>query len=229
MKARRYGTATVLLLLLLVGLATPGRAQVVRPQELNVQYNRAETAWKSGASVLEAKARVDRVLRELPDDVDALKLRAQVLMAMGRAAEALDDARRAAALNPEDGEAHLILSEAARLAGDQPLALQALDAAAERKLDGPAFHVRLSWNAALLGQLDLALSFARIALAADEHNAPAYYQLARVFIQKAQPDDAAAILARGLRNTVLDPSAIQKDTLLVRVAGHEALQDLMRR
>lgn len=214
---------------LLASLAGPVAAQVVRPQELTAQFNRAETAWKSGASVLEAKARVDRVLRELPNDVAALKLRAQVLMALDRPEEALHDAIRSVQLAPEDGEAHLVLCEAARLSGQQDLARKALDDAAERVLDDAAFHIRLSWNAALLDELDKAEAFARVALGLDARAAPAYYQLARVFVQQDKPDDAAAVLARGLRNMMLDPVAIQKDSLLARVADHALLHDLMRR
>lgn len=215
---------------LLAGLAAgPVQAQVVRSAELNVQYHRAETAWKSGASMLEAKARIDRVLKELPDDVAARKLRAQVLMALERPAEALVDARRAAQLDPGDGEARLILAEAARLLGDTALARAALDAAAERVLEDAAIHLRLSWNAALLGQLDKAEAYARIALALDARAAPAYYQLARVFLQQEQPDAAAAILARGLKQSILDPNALQRDTLLSRLVTHPALQDYLRK
>lgn len=224
------GVACVLLLLLAIGLSTgSARAQGVRPPELNVQYHRAETAWRSGASVLEAKARVDRVLKELPNDVAALKLRAQVLAAMGREGEAMRDAERAVMLAPGDGEAHLILSEVARMNGDNGRALKALDAAAERVLEDAAFHIRLSWNAAMLGQLDKAEAFARIALALDGRRPAAYYQLARVFVQKKQNDDAAAILARGLRNAVLDPVAIVQDSMLADLADHAALSGLMKK
>lgn len=220
----------LLVMLLLIGslVTTPSSAQESRPPELDVQFNRAETAWKSGASVLEAKARVDRVLSSIPDDGEARKLRAQILMAMDRPHEALYDARQAVKLQPQDGEAYLILSEAARFNGDYHLAIEALDAAAERVLEDADFHIRLSWNAALLGQLDRAEAFARIALALDSTKAAAYYQLARVFIQKDQSGDAASILEKGLRNNLLDPTAIQKDTVLVRVAGHENLQELLR-
>ena len=111
-----------MLLLLLLGCVPVAQAQVTRTQDLRVQYYRAETAWKSGASVLEVKARVDRVLKELPDDVEALKLRTRALLHMGRDAEALVDAQRAVALHPTDGEAQLLLSEAARRNGDVLLA-----------------------------------------------------------------------------------------------------------
>lgn len=207
---------------------TASMAQDRRPPELDVQFNRAETAWKSGASVLEAKARVDRVLNVIPDDGEARKLRAQILMAMERPEEALFDARQAVKLQPQDGEAYLILSEAARFNGNHHLAVEALDAAAERVLEDADFHIRLSWNAALLGQFDRAEAFARIALALDSTKAAAYYQLARVFVQKNQADDAAAILEKGLRSNFLDPVAIRKDTVLTRVAGHGTLMELLK-
>ncbi len=219
----------IVLLLLFGSLCTePSTAQERRPPELDVQFNRAETAWKSGASVLEAKARVDRVLNQIPDDGEARKLRAQILMALDRPEEALFDARQAVKLQPQDGEAYLILSEAARFNGDRYLAIEALDAAAERVLEDADFHIRLSWNAALLGQLDRAEAYARIAHALDSTKAAAYYQLARVFVQKDQPSDAASILEKGLRSNLLDPNAIRQDTVLLRVAGHERLQGLLR-
>lgn len=208
--------------------AAPLKAQDRRPPDLDVQFHRAETAWKSGASVLEAKARVDRVLGERPDDGEARKLRAQILMAMDRRHEALFDAQEAVKIRPEDGEAYLILSEAARLNGHHHLAVDALDAAAERVLEDAGFHIRLSWNATILGQLDRAEAFARIALALDASKAEAYYQLARVFIRKDQADAAASILEKGLRSELLDPNAIRNDTILTHVIAHESLQELLK-
>lgn len=203
-------------------------AQDRRPPELDVEFHRAEKAWRSGASVLEAKIRVDRVLDELPADPEARKLRAQILMSMDRYEEALTDARQAVQLRPQDGEAYLVLSEAARMNDDEHLAINALDAAAERVLEDADFHIRLSWNASLLGQLDRAEAYARIALALGPTRAPAYYQLARVFVRKEQIDDAAAILSRGLRQDLLDPATIQNDSVLTKISGHDALAGLMR-
>lgn len=217
------------LVLLFAGAAAyQAEAQDRRPPELDVQFHRAEKAWRSGASVLEAKARVDRVLKERPADSEARKLRAQILMSMNRHEEALSDAQKAVQLRPQDGEAYLVLSEAARMNGDEHLAIEALDAAAERIMEDADFHIRLSWNASLLGQLDRAEAFARIALALGPTRAPAYYQLARVFVRKNQMDDAAAILARGLRHDLLDPATIQSDSILTRIVGHEALAGQFR-
>lgn len=215
-------------LLLSGGMGSAASAQDLRPPELDMQFHRAETAWKSGASVLEAKARVDRVLNERPNDAEALKLRAQILMSMDRYQEALRDAKQSVQLAHRDAEAYLVLSEAARLAGDTHLAIESLDAAAERVMEDAEFHIRLSWNAALLGQLERSEAYARIALALDPERAPAYYQLARIFVRKEQLDDAVAILARGLRQELLDPAVIQSDTLLTQVAAHSALTGLLK-
>lgn len=224
----RLSVVWALVLLFASTVLLEGSAQDRRPPELDVEFHRAEKAWRSGASVLEAKIRVDRVLDELPADPEARKLRAQILMSMDRFEEALSDAREAVQLRPQDGEAYLVLSEAARMNGDEHLAINALDAAAERVLEDADFHIRLSWNASLLGQLDRAEAYARIALALGPTRAPAYYQLARVFVRKEQMDDAAAILSRGLRQDLLDPATIQNDSVLTQISGHDALAGLMR-
>ena len=204
-------------------------AQTVRTPELERQLHRAEVAWRSGAGILEAKARVDHVIEALPEDAAARKLRAQVLLAMGRPVDALVDAREAVQLAPDDGEAHLVHSEAARLCGHDAEARAALDAAAERILDGAALHLRLSWNAAALGQLGKAESFARIALALDPQAAEAYYQLGRVFVLRGAADDAAQILHQGLERALLVPARIVADTTLVRLRHHPTLASYLQR
>ena len=229
MRNRPWLNMMVLVAALLAGLPTWAQAQGVRPPELNVQYHRAETAWKSGASVLEVKARVDRVLEALPNDVEALKLRAQALLKMNRHEEALTDARRAVRLRPKDGEAHLILCETARLNGDAERAERALDAASALALDDAALHIRLSWNAVLLGKLDKAESFARVAMASDPDEAAAYYQLARVFVLKQQPEAAATVLLNGLNASLLDPVAITADTVLIHVVDHPDLRSRLEK
>lgn len=219
------------LVVLLVASMSAGEAvvaQSLRTPDLNAQYHRAETAWRSGGSLLEAKARVDRVLRELPDDVEARKLRAQVLLALGHPREAMMDARHAAQVRPQDGEAHLLVAEAARLCGERRVAREMLDEAGRLVLDDADLHVRLSWSAQQLGQLHKAEAFARTAHALDPSNPAAFYQLARVFIVQGRSDDAAAILRRGLQQHLLTPAAVAADTLLAPLADHEALHDLMR-
>lgn len=229
MNRRRVSLRTVagMMLLWLGGLAAPAHGQIVRSPELSMQFHRAETAWRSGTSLLEAKARVDRVLDALPDDVEARKLRAEVLLAMNRPSDALRDAQAATALDSKDGEAQIILSEAARLSGHRALAVKALDAAAERIVDDGPLHLRLSWNAMELGELDKAEAFARIALALQPEAPAAYQQLARVFILQNKDDDAAEILARGLRSAVVPIDMIKKDSVLSRVLHNPRLSSFV--
>lgn len=210
-------------LLWLGSSAIPVQGQIVRSPELNMQFHRAEAAFKSGTSLLEAKARVDRVLEDLPDDIEARKLRAEVFIAMGRPKDALVDARRAAQLAPGDGEAHLLVSEAARLSGDYELAIQAMDDAAEHAPDDAPLHVRLSWNAMEIGQLEKAEAFARIALALRPNDAAAYQQLARAFILQDKHEAAAEILARGLRSAVIPLDAVRRDSVLSQLLAHPLL------
>ena len=219
---------TILLLMLGLAAASPTHAQI-RPPELDVQFHRAETAWRSGASMLEAKARIDRVLAALPDDVEALKLRTQVLLEMDRPAEALRDARRATVLAPRDAEAHLLVCESARRSDAPELAARALQEAAALVSDDAGLHVRLSWNAVLLGRLEEAESFARVALMAEPDGAAGRYQLARVFVLRQQPQAAVTLLAEGLRAELLDPIVIRADTVLVKVADEPGLRDLLDR
>jgi len=194
-----------------------------------MQFHRAEAAFKSGTSLLEAKARVDRVLEDLPDDIEARKLRAEVFIAMGRPKDALVDARRAAQLAPGDGEAHLLVSEAARLSGDYELAIQAMDDAAEHAPDDAPLHVRLSWNAMEIGQLEKAEAFARIALALRPNDAAAYQQLARAFILQDKHEAAAEILARGLRSAVIPLDAVRRDSVLSQLLAHPLLSPYTER
>jgi tetratricopeptide (TPR) repeat protein len=202
----------------------PLRAQrSVRPPELNVQFHRAETAWKSGNSLLEAKARIDRVIQALPDDVEARKLRAGILLSMGQPERALADARRATALGPEDGEAHLLLCEAAVRTEHDEQAVGSLHRAAELLLGRPDLHIRLSRCAVALGRLADAEAYARIALAGDERSAAAHLQLARVFVVSDQTEKAITVLDKGLTLKLLRPDQIRGDPELHVVANDPGL------
>ncbi|QXD14301.1 tetratricopeptide repeat protein [Rhodocaloribacter litoris] len=201
---------------------------MVRTPQLDAQYHRAEAAWKSGASLLEAKTRLDRVLEALPDDQPARKLRARVLLALDRPADALRDAEHAVRLDPDDGEAYTLLCEAARRSGNLARAEQALDAAARHVFDDADLHLRLSWNAVELERLDHAEAFARIALVQAPHKPAAYYQLARVFALQHRPGDAATVLAQGFRRDLLDPKHIREDAVLHPLATHPLLAPWMQ-
>ena len=225
LRSRGFVLGLILAFCLSAGSAA---AQPVRTPELNLDYHRAERAWRSGGSVLEAKARVDRVLAKIPDDVEALKLRSQVLMSLQRPQEAVLDARKATVLDDADWEAQLILAEAAHAAGQNDLALVALGRAAERVINDASSHVRMSWLAAELGRTAWAEAFARTALAQDETAPAAYYQLARVFLRQNRRNNAAEIIARGLRASLLDVEAMRGDPELSTLLSHPALSAFVR-
>ena len=214
--------ASFLVLFMIVGVA---HAQ--RPPALEVQFNRAESAWRTGASLHEAKARVDRVIRELPEDGEARKLRAQVLLALDRPEEALVDALKAVEKDSSDPEARVVLCETAIAAGEPALAHRELDAAAARTLDDPVLNMRLSATAIALGQLDRAENFAKLALELAPLSPQAHYQLARVLVRRSRNDEAVDVLERGLQKAAVDAEAILTDSLLQSLRGDPRLRELL--
>jgi predicted Zn-dependent protease len=185
--------------------------QIVRPPELRLQFHRAERAFRAGSSANEAKSRLDLVIAALPQDAEALMLRAKVLLELERPEAAFADAKLAAELQPESGEAHLLVCETARESGNVAEALLALERAAGLISAGPDLHIRLSQNAQLLGDLDQAEAYARLAHTQDETLPEAAYQLARVFLAKERPDAAAMIIASGLEAGVLSVAEVSQD------------------
>jgi len=216
----------VILLLLTMLLHSPAafaqrvqnaNVRPARPARLNVQFHRAETAWKSGSSLLEAKARIDRVLTELPMDAEARKLRAGIYLSMGAPGKSLEDALAAAELDSSDGEAQLLICESAVRIGDLETALLALDSSADLFLEQSTFHVRLSRCAVDLNKYDAAEAYARTALAGDSRNAETHLQLARVFILSDEYNKAVTVLNRAIESRILSSVVIRRDSVFAVV------------
>ncbi|NNE71581.1 MAG: tetratricopeptide repeat protein [Rhodothermales bacterium] len=215
-----------LLTILLIAFLLPegSQGQIVRPQELSLQYHRAERAFRTGSSLNEAKTRLDTVIRALPEDVEALMLRSQVLLALGRPEDAARDAQSAVALQPANGEAWLLLCETRRSAGAVAEAVTALERAGSLIDSGADLHIRLSYNAQMLGDLDQAEAFGRLALTQDRSPAGANVQLARVFQAKSRPDAAAVTLAGGLEKGILTARDVTADPELSSLRSRPELQ-----
>ena len=215
--------------LLLLVVMVPATTEIVaaqsvtRPRQLNEQLLRAQTALVSGSSLLEAKARVDRVVSELPEDAEARILRAEILLSMGRFEAATVDAREATRLQPSSGEAHLALAEASFETGDVATADLAMNRASQLLVDDGAAHVRLARLARGLNHHEQSVAFARIAVALTPTNSAAHYELARAFVVSANTDAAASVLASGLDGGLLTADVIQSDSILARVAKHASL------
>ncbi len=215
---RRISPVWPIGLILVATMAASGslaaHAQIVRPPKLNLQFHRAETAFKSGNSLLEAKARIDRVLRQLPRDPEALKLRASIFLSMNRPDDALKDAREAAIIDPLDGETNLILCESATRTSMTEEAVRALHRSAENLKADTDQHLRLSRCAARLGRFDEAQSYARIALAREERDPAIYVHLARLFVLSGDSTKAKSLLRKGLGERILVKDLVLQDTLL---------------
>ena len=205
----------VAILLLLTAL--PASAQEFRPPELNVQFHRARTAWSSGNSLLEAKARIDRVLEALPEDVEALKLRAAIELGLNRPDAALKDANRAAELAPENGEAHLLRCEAASRSGALSEAENALQLASNLFLQRIDHYVRLSACALSIDAFTRAESLARVAVAQDDSDPRGHIQLARVFLSSQRTDAARAVVDRMITSSMVSRMGVLADSQLARL------------
>ncbi|NND73192.1 MAG: hypothetical protein HKN43_16585 [Rhodothermales bacterium] len=191
--------------------------QNLRPKNLNAQYHRAETAWKSGSSLLEAKARVDQVIEALPNDQEALKLRARILLSLDRSEEAFTDAMKAANLYPNDAETYAIVCEAARKSGRREAAIHAMDQVSQLIIDDAHLQIQLSREAMALEQYDRAEAFARTAMVQAPNDPSTHIQMARIFAVQNKTDAAATILRNGIEAKVISRESVEADTLLARV------------
>lgn len=202
---------TLLVVFTVIGIQAPVQAQALQAADTKVQFHRARTAFESGNSLLEAKARIDRVLKLDPEDVEALKLRASILMGLDRKEDAIDDAIFAVSLAPKDGEAQLLLCETAYANGNQELAKKALKNATDVIAKQAGWLVRLSSCALALGDPQRAEALARIAVAANELEPKAHIQLARIFSRSGRTQDAISVLNKMVSNSLVSEKAIMQD------------------
>jgi len=218
--------AVFLLVTLLVGVKDEAFAQ--RSPEFDREVYRADLAWRGEGSLLEAKVRLDRVLAVYPADYEALRLRAQVLLALDRRVEALRDARLAHEILPNDPETLLVLCEAARLNDDLQTAREALDAATSLLFRNAPLHARLAWNAEHLGLLNRAEGFARLAVLQDPLLGVGYLLLARIFMRRGVPEAAASVLADGLSRNAVTFSMVREEPMFAPLSSHPALLPFSR-
>lgn len=196
---------------------------------VEIQLQRAQIALRSGASLREARARLDRVLALAPDHAEALYLRARVHLALNAPQRAMADAERALRLTGTHVATYATLVEAARQVGDQTRAVEALEAAMAAVDETSRYHLRLSWSALQLEHYDHAEALARVALRRQPHRAAPYQQLARVFVRTNRTADAAFILHQGLERGVLHASGVVDDADLKSLAMHPLLAPFLER
>lgn len=198
-------------------------AYAQRSPAFDREVYRADLAWRGEGSLLEAKVRLDRVLRTYPADAEALRLRAQVLLALDRREDAYRDAREAHTVQPEHPETLLVLCEAARVNGDTLVARDALQMASGLLFSNAPLNARLAWNAEQLALWNRAEGFARLSVLQDPELGVGYLVLARIFMHRGVPEAAASVLADGLSRNVFPFTAIRDEPLLASLAAHPAL------
>lgn len=132
-------------------------------------YNQLAAAYMQKAREAEdfglnAKAMeaLDRSLKLAPDNYDALKLRAKVLLTFHRFEEGLETARRAQALNPQDHDIYGAMTDALEELGEYPAAVEAAQRMVDLRPDTSSY-ARVSYLRWLHGDTAGAVEAMRIA------------------------------------------------------------------
>ena len=151
-------------------------APQVPPAEPSDALIAAITLQQAGEHA-KAEAACRTRLESAPDDANALHLLGSNLLAQQRYDEAAQTLERAAALDPDSGEAHYHLALAHKGRGDSESALVAFRAALERRPEGVEACLGAGTLLHDLGRYDEAESFFRRAISRKRGFAEAHYSL----------------------------------------------------
>lgn len=110
-----------------------------------------------------AEAALGRSLEVAPDNYDALKLRAKLLLTYHRFSEALDLAQKLKTIRPDDHDVYGMLTDAQVELGDYPGAIQAAQTMVNLRPDSSSY-ARVSYLRALHGDGDGAIEAMNIAV-----------------------------------------------------------------
>jgi tetratricopeptide (TPR) repeat protein len=128
-----------------------------------------------------AEAALNRSLEIAPDDFDALRLRATLLLAYHRFQEALDVARRAQALRPENADVYGAMTDALVELGDYRGAIEAAQKMVDHRPD-TASYSRVSYLRELHGDTAGAIEAMRLAARAADPRSPESIAWCRVHL-----------------------------------------------
>ena len=118
-----------------------------------------------------AEAALDESARVAPDDYDALKLHAKLLLTYHRFAEALAAARRAQAQRPEDHDVYGAITDACVELGDYECAVEAAQRMVDLRPDA-ASYARVSYLRSLHGDREGAVEAMLVAVKAADPRDP---------------------------------------------------------
>ena len=148
----------------------------------------------------EAERLAGELQQQHPDDPRLLALRGELLLALGRAKDAVEPLKRAAALAPDRPRVNFQLGSALAASGDDQAALDAF--ATEIRINQENEVLVLAHlNRALLlerrGDKPAAAAELAAVLEIDPARGPVYGDLSSLYLDLDRPDDATAVLARG--------------------------------
>jgi tetratricopeptide (TPR) repeat protein len=148
----------------------------------------------------EAEERLAAVQEEFPDDARILIMRGELLLALGRAEDALPVLRRCVEVDPERLRLHFQLATALQALGDGPGAVDAFAREIELN-DDPQVKVMAHLNRYVLREQQKDWSGAveelEAVLALDPARVEVYGEIASLYIKAGRLDDASARLMAG--------------------------------
>ncbi len=167
------------------GLATPADSRIQAAQQMVAQspnkpegYNRLASAFmqkarETGDFSFNARAEgvLNRSLEVDPENYDEIKLRAKLLLTYHRFREALEVARRAQAIRPDDHDNYGAITDATVELGDYPAAIEAAQKMVDLRPDS-ASYARVSYLRSLHGDGEGAIEAMKVAVKAANPNDP---------------------------------------------------------
>jgi tetratricopeptide (TPR) repeat protein len=128
-----------------------------------------------------AESALKRSLEIAPDDFDALKLQATLLLAFHRFQEALEVARRGQTLRPDNADVYGAMTDALVELGDYQKAIEAAQKMVDLRPD-TASYSRVSYLRALHGDTEGAIEAMRVAVRAADPRSPESVAWCRVHL-----------------------------------------------
>ena len=165
-----------------------GESQIKLRPDKPEGYNLLASAWmqkarETGDFGCNAKAdeALNNSLRVEPDNYDALKLRAKLLLTYHRFREGLDLARRAQSMRPTDHDAYGALTDAYVELGEYPAAIEAAQKMVDLRPDA-ASYARVAYLRSLHGDTEGAIAAMQVAVKSSSPKEPEAAAWARVHL-----------------------------------------------
>ena len=181
------------------------------PHDIQQQAAHALDELQAGRCA-HALAITDQILATGADDAPLRCLRANALLRMGQAHEALEEAQAAVRLGPRNAACHLALGWAAWEAERWPTAKKALEAAVRWSNRDAIILIEYARFMACCGGPRPAWHAAREAVDANQESAAAWATLALAQYRRHRRQEAEASIARALK---LDPNDLLAQSLMM--------------